>query len=98
MDFSTLPHKPTIQVEPWECHIPEEDAETLKTLLRHSPKRRQTFENSGKDEKFGVKLKWMEESVQYWFKQHEWCVVCSFVQSSPCESTVKATFDNMGDD
>lgn len=74
MSFNELPHKPTVSLRPFQVAIPQKEVDDLKSRLENTRPFKRTFENSVKDEYFGVNLGWMEEALRIWKEEYDWCV------------------------
>lgn len=72
MSFSDLPHKPTVTLRPFEVAIAQAEVDDLKARLRNTRPFKRTYENSVKDEYFGVNLKYMEEALRVWRDEYDW--------------------------
>jgi hypothetical protein len=66
MPYDKLPHEPTIPLRTFEVSIPQDVVDDLQTRLRNTRPFKRTFENSRKDEYFGVNLGYMEEALRIW--------------------------------
>ncbi|KAK8843497.1 hypothetical protein IAR55_007157 [Kwoniella newhampshirensis] len=70
MSYSTLPHKPTVPLEPFRIAIPEEDVMELKELLKLSRISKETYENTHAEARdgFGVSRDWLIKTKEEWLK------------------------------
>jgi microsomal epoxide hydrolase len=76
--YSTLPNKPTIQVDPFKVNIPQEDLDDLKVILKHTRIPKETFENSqSHPEDYGVTREWFIQAREKWL-DFDWCVDVHF--------------------
>jgi microsomal epoxide hydrolase len=72
MPYDKLPHKPIIPLKPFEVSISQAEVDDLQNRLKNTRPFKRTFENSGKDEYFGVNLGWMEEALRIWKDEYDW--------------------------
>ena len=67
--YSNLPHKPTIQVDPFTVSIPQSDLDDLKVILKHTRIPKETFENSQTHpEDYGVTREWFIKAREAWLE------------------------------
>jgi hypothetical protein len=65
--YSTLPHKTSIQVEPFTVSIPQNDLDDLQALLKLTRIPKETFENSKPHpEDYGVTREWFIKAREAW--------------------------------
>ena len=97
--FNTLPDGASDTIKPWKVDIPQQDLDTLATLLKLAPIPPPTFENSlpGQDRRLGVRRDWLLAAKKYWETDFEWRKheehVNSFPQYKVTISDTLADFD-----
>ena len=73
-DFSTIPESALRKPEPFTIHIPDQDIQVFRTLLKLSKIPAPTYESLQEDGKFGISRKWIAEAKEYWEKRYDWQV------------------------
>jgi len=72
--YATLPHKASIQVDPFTVNIPQQDLDELKVILKHTRIPKETFENSHTHpEDYGVTREWFIQAREKWL-DFDWYV------------------------
>jgi hypothetical protein len=70
--YSTVPAGATVKPEPFSLHIPQQEIDDFKTLLRLSPIAKETYENAQNDRRYGVPRQWIVEAKRVWLGEFDW--------------------------
>ena len=70
--FDALPSGVVSKPKPFELHVPDQDLEDFKQLLKLSPIASVTFENQQEDRRFGVTRKWLSDAKEHWLTKFDW--------------------------
>ncbi|KAF2660982.1 alpha/beta-hydrolase [Lophiostoma macrostomum CBS 122681] len=81
--YSRVPAGATVQPEPFELHIPQQQIDDFKTLLRLSPIAKETYENAQTDRRYGVPRQWIVEAKRVWEGEYDWRKTESHINSFP---------------
>ncbi|KXJ90512.1 epoxide hydrolase [Microdochium bolleyi] len=80
--FSTVPPGALKEPEAFTLHIPDQDVDEFRTLLKLSRIGPDTFYNQQEDGRFGVSRKWLAEAKDAWL-QSDWRAVEDRVNAFP---------------
>lgn len=69
--FGTVPAGTLKVPEPFTLHVPDQDLEDFRTLLKLSPIAPETYYNRQEDGRYGVSRKWLIEAKDAWL-QSDW--------------------------
>lgn len=71
MSFNTLPHKPSITVEPFVPHIPDAQIADLHARLDNVPPIAKTWDNTNGPAHLGTSRVWVDDMIRRW-KAFDW--------------------------
>ncbi|EXJ64094.1 hypothetical protein A1O7_00430 [Cladophialophora yegresii CBS 114405] len=72
--FNALPNGVSNAITPWKVNIPQQDLDTLATLVKIAPLAPPTFENSlpGQNRRLGLPRDWLRAAKGYWETEFDW--------------------------
>lgn len=85
-NFDTLPHGASKSIKPFKVDIPQQDLDSLTTLLKLSPLPPPTYENSlpeGGEPRLGVRRDWLSTAKRYWETEFDWRKCEKHINSFP---------------
>ncbi|KAK6067841.1 cytochrome p450 alkane hydroxylase [Seiridium cupressi] len=71
-NYARLPAGVTLDVKPFEAHVPEEKLQHFKKLLELSPIAPAVFENTNAGQRYGLKRDWLENAKKVWLTDFDW--------------------------
>ena len=67
-----MSYSPPSSAKPFTLHIPDQDLDDWRQLLKLSKLPPQTWEGSHEDGRYGVTHKWLSETRDYWLNTYSW--------------------------
>ena len=72
--FAKLPAGAAGAAQPYEVAIPQDELDSLQTLLRYSRLAPLNYENTQEDGRLGITRKWLEDARTKWQHDFDWSV------------------------
>lgn len=74
MSWDKFPSNATIKPKPFKAHVPDQELDEFKQLLKLSKIGPKTYENLRSDRYFGISREWLESAKKEWETNYDWCV------------------------
>lgn len=94
-DFSKIPSKAALDVQPFKAHVDDEKLTQFKQLLKLSPIGPAVFENTNCERRYGMTREWLINAKEHWLNKYDFRKCEDRINSFPnFKATVKDSQDN----
>ncbi|KAI1329809.1 Alpha/Beta hydrolase protein [Xylariaceae sp. FL0255] len=82
--FNSIPPNTKVKPKPFTFHVPEDEVQSFKVLLKHSKIGPKTFWNQQEDtNEFGVSRNWLIHAKETWLNKFDWRKHEAYINSFP---------------
>lgn len=76
-----MTYSPPSSAKPWTLNIPDQDLSEWRQLLQLSKIGPTTYENTQKENNFGVTKEWLSNAKDYWLNTYDWRAEEKYINS-----------------